>query len=65
MFFRGELRGCALSGRLLSGSDFRRKPLKRPAVRDAPVQRVIGTHGLYRIIEVRSRGKPSLRYVRA
>lgn len=29
-----------------------------------PSGRLIGRHGVYQIIEIRSRGKPELRYVR-
>lgn len=50
--------------RLLSGSDFKRKSLRRAVIRGAGFE-VIGRHGCYRIIEIKVRGKPSLRYVRS
>jgi len=52
------------SVRLLSGTDFRRKLLKRAVVRDTS-ERIIGRHGSMLILEVRDeRGRKALRYLR-
>lgn len=64
MFFRSESKAYNLTGRLLSGTDFRRKSLKPRTVRDAPEPRTIARHGSMLILEVRDeRGRKALRYV--